>query len=322
MDTSTLLFELVEIHDTDDDHEVGGQDLPYLVTASFSSGSLEDATQHIATEPYLNAFNIRAAQRCLGANRIEFLTFESFPLAGLFHPETPFPLPPDELALLAQPDCRCRGIGWAWWPGERPERIPCHCVERHKDWFWRRRLQTMREYLEWRIDQAVARIGGATSAATLASPSDENLWRAIGLGVSRFDNMRDNWNAVLRQDERSTTRLISDMLWEALYRRDPADIVAVLQGAFEAERDEPAEMDEWSPFSQPTRESDAVKRCCEFALSTILPVYEQWLRPHWPGGTQANWARCILWDLPHRGANSISAGATESAAEQHTAKGD
>jgi hypothetical protein len=29
------MLKLVEIHDTDDDHETGGQDLPYLVTASY-----------------------------------------------------------------------------------------------------------------------------------------------------------------------------------------------------------------------------------------------------------------------------------------------
>ncbi|KMY85128.1 hypothetical protein BUMB_02472 [Candidatus Paraburkholderia calva] len=58
MHTSPL--QLVETHDTDDDHEVGWQDLPYLVTASYD-GDYQVAVELIRADGALNAFNVQPA---------------------------------------------------------------------------------------------------------------------------------------------------------------------------------------------------------------------------------------------------------------------
>ena len=70
------MLQLVEIHDTDDDHETGGQDLPYLVTASYE-GDFQVAEDLIRTERSLNAFNIEpASRRCNRPSHVQFYTFE------------------------------------------------------------------------------------------------------------------------------------------------------------------------------------------------------------------------------------------------------
>lgn len=69
-------LQLVEIHDTDDDHEVGGQDLPYLVTAVYR-GEYQSAAALIQADEALNAFNIQAAEsRFKLPGHVEFCTFE------------------------------------------------------------------------------------------------------------------------------------------------------------------------------------------------------------------------------------------------------
>jgi len=69
-------LELVEIHDTDDDHEVGGQDLPYLVTASYA-GDYQAAADLIKADAALNAFNVQPAEsRFKLPGHVEFCTFE------------------------------------------------------------------------------------------------------------------------------------------------------------------------------------------------------------------------------------------------------
>jgi hypothetical protein len=68
----TLL--LLEIHDTDNDHDVGGQDLPFIVSVKFT-GNLFEAQGLIEQDADLGAFNIQPARRKPGQNHIEFLTF-------------------------------------------------------------------------------------------------------------------------------------------------------------------------------------------------------------------------------------------------------
>jgi hypothetical protein len=64
--------KLVEIHATDDDHETGGQDLPYLVTASYA-GDFQVAKDLIRADSSLNAFNIEpATSRCNQPSHIQF----------------------------------------------------------------------------------------------------------------------------------------------------------------------------------------------------------------------------------------------------------
>ena len=72
-----VMFTLVEIHDTDDDHEVGGQDLPYLVTAKYD-GDYRSAADAIHQHKELAAFNVQpAVERTTSPGHIEFCTFES-----------------------------------------------------------------------------------------------------------------------------------------------------------------------------------------------------------------------------------------------------
>ncbi|MGY6258863.1 hypothetical protein ACXIVK_36050 [Paraburkholderia caledonica] len=69
-------LQLVEIHDTDDDHEVGGQDLPYLVTATYA-GDYQAAAAMIQADNALNAFNVQpAGSRFKLPGHVEFCTFE------------------------------------------------------------------------------------------------------------------------------------------------------------------------------------------------------------------------------------------------------
>lgn len=69
-----MQFTLVEIHDTDKDHEVGGQDLPNLVTVKVEGGSVEDAM----VSEFLNKlepFNIQPGARHKLPGYLEFQTF-------------------------------------------------------------------------------------------------------------------------------------------------------------------------------------------------------------------------------------------------------
>lgn len=65
---------LKEIHDTDDDHAVGGQDLPFLVTVKVEGASIAQALESDLFEG-LMPFNVRPSTRPGLAGHIEFLTF-------------------------------------------------------------------------------------------------------------------------------------------------------------------------------------------------------------------------------------------------------
>lgn len=91
---NSLSFKLVEIHDTDDDDVVGGQDLPYLVTASYE-GSYQTAVDMIHADKSLDAFNVQPAQsRCKLPFHIEFCTFDSRAIHTFFG--VPRPLSPEQ----------------------------------------------------------------------------------------------------------------------------------------------------------------------------------------------------------------------------------
>jgi hypothetical protein len=84
-------FELIEIHDMDDDHEVGGQDLPLKVTLRYV-GDYRAAEARICASAVLGAFNVQPGERHSAPNHIEFLTFEGravFAFLGLQRPLTP-----------------------------------------------------------------------------------------------------------------------------------------------------------------------------------------------------------------------------------------
>ncbi len=67
-------FTLVDIHDTDKDHEFGGQDLPSLVTVKVEGGSVEQALES-ALFIKLEPFNIKPGTRHKQPDHLEFLTF-------------------------------------------------------------------------------------------------------------------------------------------------------------------------------------------------------------------------------------------------------
>ncbi|WP_143055727.1 hypothetical protein [Paraburkholderia hospita] len=81
------------------DHEVGGQDLPYLVTASYE-GDYQSVADFISAESSLVAFNVRPAisRRPLPAH-VEFCTFESRDIIYRFFDVPRPPSPDEELAL-------------------------------------------------------------------------------------------------------------------------------------------------------------------------------------------------------------------------------
>ncbi|KGS77534.1 hypothetical protein [Burkholderia pseudomallei] len=82
MNSSSL--KLVEIHDTDLDHHVGGQDLPYMVTASYE-GTYQAAVDVIGADKSLGAFNIQPADtRCKLPRHLEFCTFERHAIYRFF----------------------------------------------------------------------------------------------------------------------------------------------------------------------------------------------------------------------------------------------
>lgn len=72
--TSAVELTLVEIHDTDDDHEVGGQDLPYQVTVKVEGISLELALESDIFDK-LGSFTLQASKRLGLAGHLEFFTF-------------------------------------------------------------------------------------------------------------------------------------------------------------------------------------------------------------------------------------------------------
>lgn len=69
-----MRLTLLEIHDTDDDHVVGGQDLPFLVTDKVEGASVTQALESSLFDG-LMPFNIRPSTRLGLAGHIEFLTF-------------------------------------------------------------------------------------------------------------------------------------------------------------------------------------------------------------------------------------------------------
>ena len=71
---TVLELTLVEIHDFEDDHEVGGQDLPYKVTVKVEGVSLERALESDIFES-LDPFTIRASNRLDLDGHLEFYTF-------------------------------------------------------------------------------------------------------------------------------------------------------------------------------------------------------------------------------------------------------
>ncbi len=85
-----LQFALIEVHNTDDDHEVGGQDSPYIVTMRYS-GPYDAAAVQISDAQDLGAFNVRPGARKPAPDHIEFLTFERkqiFAFLGVRPPPT------------------------------------------------------------------------------------------------------------------------------------------------------------------------------------------------------------------------------------------
>ncbi|AQH06217.1 hypothetical protein A9R05_45350 (plasmid) [Burkholderia sp. KK1] len=103
-------LQLVEIHDTDDDHEVGGQDLPYLVTAVYR-GEYPSAAALIQADEALNAFNIQAAEsRFKLPGHVEFCTFEYREIYRFFG--VPRPMSPErELARRYWQSTYARTVG-------------------------------------------------------------------------------------------------------------------------------------------------------------------------------------------------------------------
>lgn len=65
---------LVEIHDTDLDSEVGGQDLPFKVTVKVEGMSLKNALVMIDFDK-IGAFNVQESKRLSLPEHLEFLTF-------------------------------------------------------------------------------------------------------------------------------------------------------------------------------------------------------------------------------------------------------
>lgn len=101
---------LIEIHDTDDDHEVGGQDLPYLVTARYE-GDYQAVIDLIYADKALSAFNVQPAEeRCKLPGHVEFCTFEHRAIYRFFG--IPRPLTPEqELARLYWQSTYARTVG-------------------------------------------------------------------------------------------------------------------------------------------------------------------------------------------------------------------
>ena len=93
--TNAMQIKLIEIYDTDADHEVGGQDLPYLVTASYE-GEYQPVADLIDADESLAAFNIQpAASRLARPGHVEFCTFASDDIIHKFF-GAPLPLSRDE----------------------------------------------------------------------------------------------------------------------------------------------------------------------------------------------------------------------------------
>lgn len=69
-----MQLTLVDIHDMDADHEVGGQDLPYLVTVKVNLAEVDDALTSLSFAP-LVPFNTRRSHHLGLPGHIEFCTF-------------------------------------------------------------------------------------------------------------------------------------------------------------------------------------------------------------------------------------------------------
>lgn len=69
-----MKLTLVDIHDTDADHEVGGQDLPNLVTVNVEGASVQDV---LAKHPFaaLEPFNVQESKHLGLPGHVEFCTF-------------------------------------------------------------------------------------------------------------------------------------------------------------------------------------------------------------------------------------------------------
>lgn len=76
MSFSAAAIRITEIHDLNLDHEVGGQDLPFLVSVA-CTGDLDRAIAFLEALVGLGAFNVRPGLRYQGHDRLEFLTFEA-----------------------------------------------------------------------------------------------------------------------------------------------------------------------------------------------------------------------------------------------------
>ena len=75
-----LGLTLIDFHDLDDDHEVGGMDLPFRVVAK-ASGDIPWTQEIINKLDFLVAFNISAD---LEAKTIKFLSFEELAVRTFF----------------------------------------------------------------------------------------------------------------------------------------------------------------------------------------------------------------------------------------------
>ena len=74
----TQNFELVDIYDTDVDHEFGGQDYPFIVTLKVLQLTIDDALE--IADDVLNRFNplnLQKSEHLSKEGCIEFCTFES-----------------------------------------------------------------------------------------------------------------------------------------------------------------------------------------------------------------------------------------------------
>jgi hypothetical protein len=79
------VLTLVEAHDCDLDHPVGGQDLPYIVTLRVD-GDVDAAIAAVWRNSMLCAFNVQRSKRLGLPGHIEFCTFEIEAARRQFNP--------------------------------------------------------------------------------------------------------------------------------------------------------------------------------------------------------------------------------------------
>lgn len=106
-------LKLIEVYDTDDEHECGGQDLPYLVTASHEGlGDYQSVAALIHAEKSLVAFNVQpAASRYALPEHVEFCTFESLDVIYRFFGVPQPPSLEEELARRYWQSTYARTVG-------------------------------------------------------------------------------------------------------------------------------------------------------------------------------------------------------------------